>query len=220
MRTGAPTALAQALRIHGCLHGDPEALAASAQAAAETPDGLEYARSLTELGAMQAAAGQREDARETLRAALATAHEAGAITLAGRARAELIAAGGRPRRPAMKGVAALTPTELQVARLGAGGLSNRDIADTLFVSLKTVEQHLARSYAKLQIAGRGELDDGTAGLTTGPKTGSRGQKTWVTRRPRGRYSTCRRGKATGRGPPGAVPQGARSGSTGWAGTKE
>jgi DNA-binding CsgD family transcriptional regulator len=55
------------------------------------------------------------------------------------------------------GVAALTPSELEVARLGADGLSNRDIADGLFVSLKMVEQHLARAYAKLEISGRGEL---------------------------------------------------------------
>jgi DNA-binding CsgD family transcriptional regulator len=156
-RTGAPTAIAQALRIHGCLHGDLPALSRSAQAAAETQDRLEYARSLTELGAAQAAAGQREPARETLRGALAAAHEAGATALAARARAELIAAGGRPRRPALKGVEALTPSELQVARLGAEGLSNRDIADGLFVSLKMVEQHLARTYAKLEISGRGEL---------------------------------------------------------------
>jgi DNA-binding CsgD family transcriptional regulator len=156
-RTGAPTAIAQALRIHGCLHNDLAALSRSAQAAAETPDQLEYARSLTELGSAQAGAGQRETARETLRGALATAHEAGASMLAGRARAELIAAGGRPRRSALKGIDALTPSELQVARLGAEGLSNRDIADDLFVSLKMVEQHLARTYAKLDIAGRGEL---------------------------------------------------------------
>jgi DNA-binding CsgD family transcriptional regulator/tetratricopeptide (TPR) repeat protein len=157
LRTGAPTAIAQALRIHGCLHSDIAALSRSAQAAAGTPDRLEYARSLTELGAAQAAGGDREQGRETLRWALASAHEAGASTLAARARAELIAAGGRPRRPALNGVAALTPSELEVARLGAEGLSNRDIADGLFVSLKMVEQHLARAYAKLEISGRSEL---------------------------------------------------------------
>jgi DNA-binding CsgD family transcriptional regulator len=156
-RTGAPTAIAQALRVRGHLHGDLTALARSAQVAGETRDLLEYARSMTELGSAQAQSGQREEARETLRNALASAHEAGALTLATRARAELIASGGRPRRAALKGVEALTPTELQVARLAAGGLSNRDIADGLFVSLKTVEQHLARCYAKLGISGRGDL---------------------------------------------------------------
>ena len=135
----------------------------SVQMTGETHDLLEHARSLTELGVAQAESGLREEARETLRGALATAHEAGALTLATRARAELIAAGGRPRRAALKGVDALTPTELQVARLAAEGQSNRDISDGLFVSLKTVEQHLARTYAKLEIPGRGELSAALAG---------------------------------------------------------
>lgn len=162
-RAGTPTALAIALRVHGCLNDDVASLSRAAQAAAGTSDRLEYARALTELGAAQAGCGDRDLARETLRSALATAHEAGATMLAERARAELIAAGGRPRRPALKGVAALTPSELQVARLGAEGLSNRDIADGLFVSQKMVEQHLARTYAKLEISGRGELADALRG---------------------------------------------------------
>jgi DNA-binding CsgD family transcriptional regulator len=58
---------------------------------------------------------------------------------------------------ALRGVEALTPSELQVAQLAEEGLSNRDISDGLFVSLKTVEQHLARAYAKLEISGRHEL---------------------------------------------------------------
>jgi ATP/maltotriose-dependent transcriptional regulator MalT len=156
-QTGAPTAIAQALRVSGRLRSDVAALSRSVQAASRTPDLLEYACSLTELGSAQAQHGQREEARETLRSALAAAHEAGAPALADRARAELIAAGGRPRRAALRGIEALTPTELQTARLAAEGLSNRDIADGLFVSLKTVEQHLARTYAKLEIAGRQEL---------------------------------------------------------------
>jgi DNA-binding CsgD family transcriptional regulator len=164
-RTGAPTAIAQALRVHGRVHGDLAALSRSAQMASGTRDLLEYARSQTELGVAQAEGGLREEARETLRGALATAHEAGALTLAARARAELIAAGGRPRRAALKGVDALTPTELQVARLAAEGQSNRDIADGLFVSLKTVEQHLARTYGKLEISGRNELGAALAGPT-------------------------------------------------------
>ena len=162
-RTGAPTAIAQALRVYGRLHGELKALTTSVQVAGGTHDLLEHARSLTELGVAQAESGLREDARETLRGAFATAHEAGALTLAARARAELIAAGGRPRRAALKGVDALTPTELQVARLAAEGQSNRDIADGLFVSLKTVEQHLARTYAKLEIPGRNELAAALAG---------------------------------------------------------
>jgi DNA-binding CsgD family transcriptional regulator len=63
-------------------------------------------------------------------------------------------AGGRPRRAAQTGIEALTPSELQVARLAAEGLTNREIAQALFITLKTVERHLNRVYAKLQIPGR------------------------------------------------------------------
>ena len=55
------------------------------------------------------------------------------------------------------GVEALTSSELRVARLAAEGQTNREIAQALYVTLKTVEGHLARGYAKLEIAGRSEL---------------------------------------------------------------
>ena len=66
-------------------------------------------------------------------------------------------AGARPRREWRTGVEALTPSELRVARLAAEGQTNREIAHTLYVTLKTVEGHLARGYAKLGITGRAEL---------------------------------------------------------------
>ena len=71
------------------------------------------------------------------------------------ARDELKATGARPRRAWRTGVEALTPSELRVARLAAEGRSNREIAHELYVTLKTVEGHLARAYAKLGIEGRG-----------------------------------------------------------------
>jgi DNA-binding NarL/FixJ family response regulator len=156
-RSGAPTALAQALRVDGIVSDDIALLARSVALAAGTPDLLEHAKSLVAYGSAQLAAGLRAPARETLRDGLATAHEAGALALAQTARGQLVAAGGRPRRVALRGVEALTPSELQVAQLAEEGLSNRDISDGLFVSLKTVEQHLARAYAKLEISGRHEL---------------------------------------------------------------
>jgi DNA-binding CsgD family transcriptional regulator len=73
------------------------------------------------------------------------------------AREELRAAGARPRRPWRTGVDALTPSELRVARLAAQGRSNREIAYELYVTLKAVEGHLARAYAKLGIDGRNQL---------------------------------------------------------------
>ena len=81
----------------------------------------------------------------------------GARPLAARAREELKATGARPRRPWRTGMEALTPSELRVARLAAQGRTNREIAYELYVTLKTVEGHLARAYAKLEITGRGQL---------------------------------------------------------------
>ncbi|HEY7010170.1 MAG TPA: helix-turn-helix transcriptional regulator, partial [Jatrophihabitantaceae bacterium] len=72
-------------------------------------------------------------------------------------RDELRAAGGRPRRTWRRGTQALTPSELRVARLAADARTNREIAQTLYVTVKTVEAHLARVYAKLEISGRGQL---------------------------------------------------------------
>jgi DNA-binding CsgD family transcriptional regulator len=72
-------------------------------------------------------------------------------------REELKATGARPRRAWRTGVEALTPSELRVARLAADGRSNREIAHELYVTLKTIEGHLARAYTKLGIRGRGQL---------------------------------------------------------------
>ena len=74
-------------------------------------------------------------------------------------------AGGRPRRAVLSGRDALTGCERRVAALAAQGLSNRDIAQTLFVTLRTVEGHLTGAYRKLDIDSREELaaalrDDG------------------------------------------------------------
>jgi len=77
--------------------------------------------------------------------------------LAARAREELRATGARPRREWRTGVEALTPSELRIVRLAAEGRTNREIAHQLYVTLKTVEGHLARAYAKLGIEGRTQL---------------------------------------------------------------
>ena len=101
--------------------------------------------------------GHRGAARDPLARALELAAGCGARPLAAWARDELWAAGARPRRPWRTGVEALTPGELRVARLAAEGRSNREIAGELYVTLKAVEGHLARGYAKLGIVGRGQL---------------------------------------------------------------
>jgi DNA-binding CsgD family transcriptional regulator len=73
-------------------------------------------------------------------------------------------------------VDALTPSELRVARLAAGGRSNREIAGELYVTVKAIEGHLARAYAKLGIEGRGQLA-GALG-TQRTSTGGRPGKDW------------------------------------------
>jgi DNA-binding CsgD family transcriptional regulator/tetratricopeptide (TPR) repeat protein len=118
---------------------------------------LELARALVELGAALRRDGKRVAAREQLRRGLELAHRAGARPLAEHARAELIAAGARPRRPVFTGVDALTASELRVARLAADGLTNREIAERLFVTERTVETHLRHVFQKLDISSRLQL---------------------------------------------------------------
>jgi DNA-binding CsgD family transcriptional regulator len=119
--------------------------------------GLEYARTLLELGARRRAAGQRRAARAILRDAHDAAHLCRATALCERARAELLLAGGRPRPPAGAGADALTPAERRVAEIAAGGATNREIAGRLYLSPKTVEMHLRSAYRKLDLPGRAGL---------------------------------------------------------------
>jgi DNA-binding CsgD family transcriptional regulator len=128
---------------------------------------VEYARTLAELGAALRMNGHVEAAREPLLRALDEAHRRGALPLAERARAEAVAAGARPRRPRLTGVEALTPSELRVARLASEGLSNKEVAQALFVTKKTVADHLAASYRKLGISRREGLADALSGTPNG-----------------------------------------------------
>jgi DNA-binding CsgD family transcriptional regulator len=88
---------------------------------------------------------------------MALAHRCGGRGVEERALQELLATGARPRRAPASGRDALTPSELRVAELAAGGNSNRQIAQRLFVTQKTVEAHLARSFRKLGIESRAQL---------------------------------------------------------------
>ena len=82
------------------------------------------------------------------------AHQCGAIGLEAEIHEELTAAGARPRRSAVTGVESLTPTELRVAQSAAEGLSNREIAELIFVSRNTIAWHLQNIYRKLQVDSR------------------------------------------------------------------
>ena len=93
---------------------------------------------------------EKEDARKAL-------GERGNELTYEAARRELLACGARPRRAMLTGRDALTPSELRIAELAAGGESNRDIAQALFITPKTVENHLGRIYKKLSIRSREEL---------------------------------------------------------------
>ncbi len=124
---------------------------------------LHHARALVDLGAALRRAGHRRDARGPLAEGMEIAAECCAASLVSTARTELLAAGARPRRVARTGADALTPSELRVAQLAADGLANREIAQHLFVSPRTVEAQLRSSYAKLGIKARSKLGAALAG---------------------------------------------------------
>jgi DNA-binding NarL/FixJ family response regulator len=122
-----------------------------------SPNRLEYTRALVDLGAALRRANRRNDAREPLRRALDLADRGGMRLLARRARHELQSAGARPRRAALSGVDSLTPAEHRVALLAADGLTNREIAEQLYVTQRTVETHLTHAFQKLDVTSRSEL---------------------------------------------------------------
>jgi DNA-binding CsgD family transcriptional regulator len=159
-RVGSARAVGIALRVCGLLIGGTEGIELLEQSVTvlePTPMCLELAYSLTEWGAALRRAGARAAAREPLRRALDLAARCGATPLVERAREEALAAGARPRRPWSSGVHALTPSELRVARLAAQALGNREIAQALFITTKTVSDHLTSAYRKLNISSRDQL---------------------------------------------------------------
>jgi DNA-binding CsgD family transcriptional regulator len=123
---------------------------------------VELARTLTELGGALRRAGRRIEARAQLERGLDLAHHLGARRVTARARSELVVAGARPRRDAITGRDALTPAELGVARLAAQGMTNREVAQALFITTKTASAHLSRVYRKLEITRRAQLPDALA----------------------------------------------------------
>jgi DNA-binding CsgD family transcriptional regulator len=122
----------------------------------------ELARTLVEIGSVLRRRRQPAAAREPLRRALDLARSCGARPLAERADHELRASGARPRRDRITGRDALTATEQRVAQLATEGMTNRQIAETLFVTRKTVESHLEHIFRKLSIHTRGELEQALA----------------------------------------------------------
>jgi DNA-binding NarL/FixJ family response regulator len=140
-----------------------EAVAVLAEARAT----LEQGRALVELGAALRRRNRRVEARELLRSGVELAHASGAAGLVERGNEELAATGARPRKVVLSGLDALTASERRVAELAAAGSSNKDIAQTLFVTVKTVELHLSSAYRKLGIDSRHKLPAALGGERDG-----------------------------------------------------
>jgi DNA-binding CsgD family transcriptional regulator len=158
-RWSAPRPIGLALRLLGEARGDMDVLREAVDVTAGSIARLEHARALAALGGALRHARKPSDARTPLREAYEIASRSGAQSLAEWTRSELYAAGSRPRRDALSGPDSLTPSERRVAELAAGGQSNRDIAQTLYVTPKTVEVHLTSAYRKLGIARRSGLSE-------------------------------------------------------------
>jgi DNA-binding CsgD family transcriptional regulator len=172
---GAPRAIGVALRANGLLEQRARQLELLTEAV-RILDGsgadLEHARALTDLGAALRRAGRRAEARIALREGLDRSVSCGATLLAQRARSELRSAGGRARTPLRDGVPGLTASEQRIAALAASGASNPQIAQSLFVTVKTVEMHLSSAYRKLGVSSRSQLPDSLAAAAAVPRQNS------------------------------------------------
>ena len=154
-----PHLIGEALRVQGLVdqRAGLDALRDAVGQLAPTDFRLDYARALVDLGSALRRGKERKASRDPLREGMELAHRCGATALVEHARTELEATGARPRSVIVSGADSLTPSERRVAQLAANGMTNREIAQTLFVTAKTVETHLRHCYQKLEIAGRAEL---------------------------------------------------------------
>lgn len=147
---------------HGSADAEHHFTAALKDVDAATQAPLEYARTRLSFGEWLRRQRRIVDARSQLSAALRTFESLGAQPYAQRTRAELRAAGVQlPGQVATTPDldAELTPQELQIARLAASGLSNRQIADQIYLSHRTVAAHLYKLFPKLGITSRNQLRD-------------------------------------------------------------
>jgi DNA-binding CsgD family transcriptional regulator len=157
---GTHRAIGMTLHAAGLLeHGETRirTLKRATEELSQSQSRLEYARALCDYGAALRRANRRVEARPPLHIALMIARDARAAPLRDRAAEELKATGARVSRPGLTGVDALTASEHRIASMAARGMSNRDIAQALFVTVKTVEMHLGHAYNKLNLSGRTQL---------------------------------------------------------------
>jgi DNA-binding CsgD family transcriptional regulator len=172
-RWGDPHAIGASLHMLGLVEGGTAGIGLLREAVevlAGSQARLEHARALVDLGAALRRANQRTEARQRLREGVELARRVGAFGLAGRANEEIAATGARPRTVFQTGLDALTASERRVGQLAADGMTNKEIAQTLFVTIKTVEVHLSHAYRKLEISSRAQLQ--SALLTAAPNSAS------------------------------------------------
>jgi DNA-binding CsgD family transcriptional regulator len=160
---GAPRTVGMSLHALGLVEGaqaGEEPLREAVEVLANSTARLEYARALVDLGALLRRENRRSEARKHLRQGVDLAHRCAAAALVARGNDELAATGAHPRTVLRSGLDELTASERRVAQMAAEDMSNKEIAQALFVTVKTVEQHLGRVYRKLDISSRRQL--GTA----------------------------------------------------------
>jgi DNA-binding CsgD family transcriptional regulator len=156
----APRSLGRALRVYGLAlggSGGAQILEEAAQAMISSQAALEHGWVLADCGSAVRREGSRTRARAYLRKALELAEQCHASVLYDMAESELKLTGARSRRRDMNGAASLTPAERRVARLAAAGNTNREIAQELFLSVRTVEAHMRQVLAKLDVRSRNEV---------------------------------------------------------------
>ncbi len=161
-RWGTPSTVAHVLRALAVTREGAAGIELLEEAVAlfeDSPRSLEHAHALSELGAALRRDNRPVEARAPLREALELARRCGAARLAKRTHDELQATGETVRRHTPIGVESLTPSERRVAELAGSGMTNRQIAQMLFVTVKTIEAHLSASYDKLGIRSRQQLGE-------------------------------------------------------------
>ena len=173
-RWDTPGAIGQALHAQARV-GSPDAsldvLRSAVDLLERSPARLEHARACITFGGALRRRGQRVESRAVLREGYELARRCGAVALAETARAELRASGIRLQREPVSGADSLTPSERRIAEMAAAGLSNAEIAQELFLTVKTIEMHLTRAYRKLDVRRRAQLAQ-AAGLAAA-RAGSR-----------------------------------------------
>jgi DNA-binding CsgD family transcriptional regulator len=161
-RQGTARAIGIALRAIGLLEQGAlreRHLNEAVDALTDSGATLDHAWALVSLGIERRHRGAIKSARELLRLGHDAALRCHATRLARLARTELRMAGARPRRAELSGPASLTPGEHRVVDLVARGMTNREVAQALFLTEKTVETHLGHAYTKLGINSRRHLTE-------------------------------------------------------------